>query len=43
MGWFIVLSICVMEDCLVWLQWEMMSSILWKLDAPGKKDVSRGR
>jgi hypothetical protein len=33
---------CEEKDCLVWPQWERMCFILWKLDAPGKRDAGRG-
>jgi hypothetical protein len=38
MGWYMALDPCVVEDCLVWPQWERISLILWKFDAPGKSD-----
>ena len=38
MGWLVSPGTCVAEDCLVWPQWERMGLILWKLDAPGKRD-----
>jgi hypothetical protein len=42
MGWFMSLGTCVAENCFVWPQWDRMHLILWKLDAPGKKDASGG-
>ena len=42
MGWFMALGTCVTEDCLVWPQWKRLCLILWKLDAPQKRDADGG-
>jgi hypothetical protein len=39
MGWFIALDTHVAEDGLVWTQWDRICLILWKLNAPGKRDA----
>jgi hypothetical protein len=36
MGCSVILGACVAENCLVWLQWERLHLILWKLDASGR-------
>jgi hypothetical protein len=39
MGWSVILSTYVAEDCLLWPQCRRMHLILLKLDAPGKRDT----
>jgi len=39
MGWPVILGTCAFEDCLVWPQWERLHLILWKHDAPKKRDA----
>jgi hypothetical protein len=40
MGWSMTPGTHVTEDCFVWPQW--MCFILWKFDAPGKRDAGWG-
>jgi hypothetical protein len=42
MNWFMAQGTCVAEDCLVWPEWERMYFILWKLDAPRKRNDGGG-
>ena len=42
MGRFMAPGTCVAEDCLVWPQWERVHFIVWKLDAPRKRDAGGG-
>lgn len=42
MSWFMALGTCIAENCIGWPQWEGMSLILWKLNAPGKRALPGG-
>jgi hypothetical protein len=33
----------VAEDCLIWHHWDRRSLILWRLDAPAKRNARRER
>jgi hypothetical protein len=39
MGWSVVPTTYVAEDCLVWLQWEGMHLVLWNLYTLEKRDA----
>jgi hypothetical protein len=42
MGRFMAPGTCVVEDSLLWPQWERIPLVLCKLDAPGKRDAGEG-